>query len=178
MHQVCRPLDIVWSDLIREKTFYYGVLAKLLLIVSLFPVIQEDWFVPFIVNWIEQPFSFPWSNHLLNEGDPLAFPYVLIMFIYHLPSTLIGWLIDNTFSLNYFTNFGFRLSLFFADVFLLLLLLQLFENHWKKVIIYYWLSPLVVFITYWHGQTDIVPVSLFIYSLALIKRGTLKLLSF
>ena len=171
MHQVCRPLGLVWSDLIREKTFQFGVLAKLLLLFFLFPEIQEEWFVPFIVSWIENPLSVPWSNHLLNEGDPLAFPYGPIMFILNLPTTAFGWVADHLLSLNYFTNFGFRLSLFFADIFLLVLLLQIFENHWRKVILYYWLSPLVVFITYWHGQTDIIPVALFIYSLTLIKKG-------
>jgi uridine kinase len=170
MHQVCRPLELVWSDLTREKIFQIGIFIKFLLIIGLLPIIQKEWFVPFILNWIENPISIPWSNHLEFEGDPLAFPYGPIMFISHLPTTAIGWAIDNLFSLNYFAHFGFRLSLLFADIFLLILLLQVFENHWRKVLIYYWLSPLVIFITYWHGQTDLIPVALFIYSLALIKR--------
>tara|TARA_B110000008_G_scaffold278892_1_gene324022 strand:+ start:2076 stop:4166 length:2091 start_codon:yes stop_codon:yes gene_type:complete len=171
MHQVLRPLDLVWSDLIREKIFQLGIIIKFLLIIGLFPIIQEDWFVPFIVNWFENPLYIPWSSHLAKGGDPLAFPYGLIMFISHLPTTFIGWIVDNLFATNYFSHFGFRLSLFFADVFLLILLLQVFEKHWSKVLIYYWLSPLVIFITYWHGQTDLIPVALFVYSLTLIKRG-------
>ena len=93
------------------------------------------------------------------------------MFIFHLPTTAIGWIIDHFFAVGYFTSIGFRISLFGADILLLLLLLQSFENHWKKVLIYYWLSPLVLFITYWHGQTDLIPVALFIYALTLVKRG-------
>ena len=171
MHQVCRPLGLVWADLFREKIFHLGILIKFFLIIALFPVIQQEWFVPFIVNWFEGPKNLPWSGYLLSGGDPLAFPYGLIMFIAHLPTTAIGWAIDNFFSVGYFAHFGFRISLFIADIFLLLLLLQVFENHWRKILIYYWLSPLVIFITYWHGQSDLIPVALFIYSLTLIKRG-------
>ena len=171
MHQILRPLELIWSDLWREKLFRIGVVIKIILIIALMPTIQQEWFVPFIVNWIENPTTLPWSGFLLSDGDPLAFPYGVVMFISHLPTTAIGWTIDHFFSVGYFTSIGFRISLLGADILLLLLLLQIFENHWKKVLIYYWLSPLVLFITYWHGQTDLVPVVLFIYSLTLVKRG-------
>lgn len=171
MYQILRPLGLIWSDLWREKLFRTGIVIKIMLIIALMPTIQQEWFVPFVVNWIENPTSIPWSGFLLSGGDPLAFPYGVVMFISHLPTTAIGWTIDHFFDVGYFTSIGFRASLFLADIFLLLLLLQLFEHHWKKVLIYYWLSPLVLFITYWHGQTDLVPVALFVYALTLIKRG-------
>ena len=171
MHQICRPLGLIWSDLWREKLFRIGIVIKIILIIALMPTIQQEWFIPFIVNWIENPTTLPWSGYLLSGGDRLAFPYGVVMFIFHLPTTAIGWIIDHFFAVGYFTNIGFRISLFGADILLLLLLLQSFENHWKKVLIYYWLSPLVLFITYWHGQTDLIPVALFIYALTLVKRG-------
>jgi len=171
MHKICRPLDLIWSDLWSENLFRIGIVIKLVLILTLMPTIQQEWFIPFIVGWVENPTILPWSGHLATDGDPLAFPYGPVMFIFHLPTTAIGWFIDNIFAVEYFTNVGFRVSLIAADILLLLLLLQLFEDHWKKVLIYYWLSPLVLFVTYWHGQTDLIPVALFIYSLTLLKRG-------
>ena len=171
MHQICRPLGLIWSDLWREKLFRIGIATKIILIIALMPTIQQEWFIPFIVSWIENPTILPWSGHLATGGDPLAFPYGAVMFIFHLPTTAIGWVVDHFFAVEYFTSVGFRVSLFGADILLLLVLLQSFENHWKKVLIYYWLSPLVLFITYWHGQTDLIPVALFIYALTLVKRG-------
>jgi uridine kinase len=171
MHQVCRSLELIWLDLYREKLFRIGLLIKIILIIVLMPEIQQEWFIPFIVNWIQNPGALPWSGYLLSDGNPLAFPYGIAMFIFHLPTTLIGWFVDNVFAVGYFTSIGFRISLLWADVLLLLLLLQVFESYWKKVLIYYWLSPLVLFITYWHGQTDLIPVVLFVFSLTLIKRG-------
>ena len=70
MHQVCRPLGLVWADLFREKIFHLGILIKFFLIIALFPVIQLEWFVPFIVNWFEGPKNLPWSGYLLSGGDP------------------------------------------------------------------------------------------------------------
>jgi uridine kinase len=171
MHQICRPLELIWSDLRKEKLFLIGILIKIVLIVALVPTIQQEWFIPFIVGWLENPTMLPWSGHLATGGDPLAFPYGTAMFIFHLPTTAIGWVIDHFFAVEYFTSVGFRVSLLAADILLLLILLQSFENHWKKVLIYYWLSPLVLFITYWHGQTDLIPVALFIYALTFVKRG-------
>ena len=171
MHQICRPLGLIWTDLWREKLFRIGILIKIILIITLMPTIQQEWFIPFIVSWIESPTILPWSGHLETGGDPVAFPYGAVMFIFNLPTTAIGWIIDHFFAVEYFTSIGFRVSLFGADILLLLLLLQIFEHHWKKVLIYYWLSPLVLFITYWHGQTDLIPVALFIYALTLVKRG-------
>ena len=174
MYKVSRPLGLVLSDLLKEPFFIIGLVLKILLIIVFIPTIHSDWFVPFMVNWIENPFSLPWSTHLLSDGDPLAFPYGPIMFISHLPTTFIGWLMDSIFELQYFTNVGFRVSLFCADLLLLLLLVQTFEEHFKRILTYYWLSPLILFITYWHGQTDLVPVALFVYALALLKNGNFK----
>jgi uridine kinase len=171
MHQICRPLGLIWSDLWREKLFRIGIVIKIILIIALMPKIQQEWFIPFIVSWIESPTILPWSGHLAAGGDSLAFPYGAVMFFFNLPTTAIGWVIDHFFAVEYFTSIGFRVSLFTADILLLLVLLQSFENHWKKVLIYYWLSPLVLYITYWHGQTDLIPVALFIYALTFVKRG-------
>ncbi len=171
MYKVSRPLGLIWSELWAEPLFRLGVAFKLLLIFFLLPTIQQEWFVPFIVNWIESPTLVPWSSYLKSGGEPLAFPYGPVMLISHLPPTIAGWLVDQLFGYEYFANFGFRCSLLAADLLLLVTLLQAFENHWKKILIFYWLSPLVIFITYWHGQTDIIPVALFFCSLALVKKG-------
>ena len=171
MYQVCRPLELIWLDLWREKLFRIGILFKIIFIIILSPVIQQEWFIPFIVNWIENPNTLPWLGHITREGSLLAFPYGIVMFVIHLPMTAIGWFLDNLFAVVYFTDIFFSFTLLVADILLLLFLLQLFESHWKKVLLFYWLSPLVIFITYWHGQLDLIPVALLIYSLTLIKRG-------
>jgi uridine kinase len=173
MHQVSRPLGLICSDLFREPFFLFGLGIKILLIISLMPIIQENWFVPFIINWIESPFSSPWTSNIDSGGDLLAFPYGITMFIVNLPITALGWILDQTIEVEYFANFGFRFSLLLADFLLLIVLIQSYEGLWKKIIIFYWLSPLVLFITYWHGQIDIIPVVLFLCALILLRRTNL-----
>ena len=62
MYQILRPLGLIWSDLWREKLFRTGIVIKIMLIIALMPTIQQEWFVPFVVNWIENPTSIPWSG--------------------------------------------------------------------------------------------------------------------
>ena len=171
MHQVSRSLGLIWFNLWKEPIFKIGLTVKVILIIFLVPVIQQDWFVPFIVNWIENPNMLPWSAHLSMGGNPIAFPYGPVMFLSHLPTTSLGWLVDFLFDYNYFSNIGFRISLIVADIFLLIFLLQIFEKNWSRLLKYYWLSPLIIFISYWHGQTDLIPVVLFISALTFLKRG-------
>ena len=94
MYQTCRPLVLIWPDLFREKLFQIGFLVKVILIFLLIPTIQQEWFIPFIVNWFNNPSTLPWTGHLLSGGDLLSFPYGLVMFIFHLPTTFIGWTIE------------------------------------------------------------------------------------
>jgi uridine kinase len=174
LHQVSRSLGLVWLDLKADKWFRLGLAVKLTFVVLLIPVVQQQWFLPFMGYFYESPSWTPWTTFLDHGGTDLAFPYGPAMFISHFPMTFIGWLLDQLFSSQYFLGLGFRLTLLCADLFLLLFLLQLFDSFWKNLIIFYWLSPLVLFITYWHGQTDIIPVTLFFIALSYLKQRSQK----
>jgi uridine kinase len=149
--------------------FIVGLILKLFFIFLFVPEVQIEWFVSFMVQTFEQPSVYPWSSYLDSGGSLLAFPYGPIMFLAHFPLTFVGWLIDSSTGLNYFSGLGFRVSLLMADILILIILLQQFENRWRGLLIHYWLSPLVLFITYWHGQTDIIPVAILLLSISLLK---------
>ena len=167
-------MGIILNNLRREPLFQTGLAIKLFIIIIFIPKTHQDWFLPFIINWFENPFSLPWSSFLSSGGDVLSFPYGPIMFLYHLPTTLLGWIIDLFVGGNYFSYLGFRMSLLIGDFLLLLILLNTFDKEWKGVFIFYWLSPLLLFITYWHGQTDLIPIALFVYSLSQIRKKNFK----
>ena len=175
MYQTSRTLGVTWSDLIRDRLFVAGLVIKLILIFAFIPTIQTEWFVPFVVDAIENPSFSPWSSFISSDKDILAFPYGPIMLLAHLPTTFLGWVIDSATGANYFSGLGFRLSLLGADMLLLILLLQQFESRWRGLLIHYWLSPLVLLITYWHGQTDLIPIVLFMTSIILLKKNKLML---
>jgi len=170
MHQVSTPLGLIWSDLKKDRLFLAGLLVKLILISIFVPLIQSQWFLAFLVHTIENITPDPWSSYLIAGGDSLSFPYGPVMLLALLPTTLAGWGLDSIIGVNFFSGLGFRLGLLGADILLLLLLLQQFNQYRNKIILFYWLSPLFLFITYWHGQIDIIPVVLFILSLSMLKQ--------
>jgi uridine kinase len=175
MYKISRPLGLILSDIIKNRLFVIGLIFKTLFILLFVPEIQTNWFVPFVVSAIENISLNPWNNYYDIGGSTKAFPYGPIMLLSQLPLTYFGWLVDQITELSYFTGFGFRISLLVADILLLLLILQQFESYKNKILIHYWLSPIVIFITYWHGQLDLIPLTIMIISIGLLKRNKIIL---
>ena len=165
MHEVSRSLGIIVNNLFSENRFLFGLFIKLIFLVCVYPIIQDNWFVPFVVSFLNDPSISPWNNFFDSGGDLLAFPYGPTMLLICLPATYLGAMLDTAFNSVYFSGFGFRFTLFVADLCLLLVLLGQFGKYWKQIITYYWLSPLVLYIVYWHGQIDLIPVVLLFYSI-------------
>lgn len=159
---------------LRSPIFQAGLALKLALLVLLTPQVQTDWFVPFISSLITHPSLTPWATFLAQGGDPNAFPYGPVMIMAVLPLSVVGWILDQLTSGSAFIAFGFRLSLLAADYVAFRALAELFPDRRRGVEIFYWLSPIVIFVTYIHGQLDIVPVSLLVVSLLLTRRGNLR----
>lgn len=161
---------------LRNRLFLAGLFLRLSLILFFIPDIQKELFIPFLVNIIENPSltTSPWQTFLDNNGPVNAFPYGSIMIAIHLPFVYIGWLLDLLISSSFFTQIGFKFSLFVADVTLLLILVRMFGSSYRKVLIFYWLSPIVIYITYIHGQTDIVPISLFTAALFYLRKTDIR----
>ena len=86
----------------------------------------------------------------------------------------MGSLIDNlnfaSNAKNYFLSLGFKSSILIADISILLLLITLIKEKISKIIFFYWLSPIVIYISYWHGQLDIFPTLILLLSLFFLKR--------
>jgi uridine kinase len=163
-------LALTARQLWRQPLFRVGLGVKLALVVLVAPKVQTTWFVPFIQFWIAHPGLDPWTAFLAAGGDSLAFPYGVVMFLAHLPGVLVGTLMDRAMALDIFAGIGFRLSLLAADLAILAVLARLYEDRLRALMLYYWLSPIALYVTYWHGQTDFVPLALMMLSLLLLKR--------
>ncbi len=157
------------APLLRDPVFRAGLLLRVALVICLTPQIQADWFVPFLQHAIAHPSVDPWSGFLAAGGSPLAYPYGPVMLLSHLPTTLPGWLLDAATGQQHFAGIGFRLGLLLADLVALGLLHALFPKHPRRLLWLYWWSPIVLFVTYWAGQTDIVPVTLLLLGLVFLR---------
>ena len=145
--------------------FTIWLLSRAVFGIFFIPFIQTTLFLPFLVAGSSHVVD-PWSYWLAIDGRVDAFPYGPIMFICLLPGTLIGYLFSSLFHLDQSnqTQIFLVLSLLFVD-FLVVRLLGGFSENKRK----YWswsvlLAPLSIYVTFIHGQLDVIPAWFLLYS--------------
>jgi len=158
------------SQLLNSAYFWVGLTLRLVLLVLAVGWVQSEWFVPFLRGAVTSAqFLDPWSAHLKVAGDPLAFPYGLVMFFTYLPSiglaSILAELSDNP--QVYYLCFGITTLL--LDLAMVYLLTSFSQGDLKRVLLFYWLSPLVIYVCYWYGQLDLLPVVLLMLCLHQLK---------
>jgi uridine kinase len=138
--------------------FWVGCVLKLALATMFGSHFATRWFAPFAYEFVHSHFANPWTTFLVN-GEPQAFPYgpgmlvsVSLAFFPALfgsfdPSSHLGLLL-------------LRLPLFAADLTVCVLLMRWLRLHARHAIAWYWLSPIVLYATYVHGQLDLIPTAL------------------
>ena len=156
-------------NLSKSNLFLIGLFVKVFLIIFFNPIIHKDLFLPFINNGFLNPSINPWDSFLEINENSQSFPYGIIMFGAYAPLSYLGYFIDHLFSTNIFCALFFKLTSLIFDYLSLNFLCILFkEKNNKILLISYWLSPISIYITYLHGQIDIVPITLLLGSLCLV----------
>jgi uridine kinase len=128
--------------------------------------VMSSYFYPFLSFFVESGFSNPYTFFLESDNKE-AFPYPAgMLFLLAIPQ-----IISSFFDLNQAFAIGvLKTPLLLADLGILLIVSQWVLN--KKHIIYflilYWLSPVTIFISYIHGQLDVIPIFFLIVSLNLL----------
>lgn len=158
------------KQLARDPVFVVGFGLRILLILFVVPHVAQIWFFPFIDGTFQHPSIDPWTAHLNAGGSPLSFPYGPVMYVVYLAGGAAGGLVDAIFSSSVFGPIGLGVATSAMDIALLVLLQKMLPNANRQVLYLYWLSPIVLYVAYWHGQLDIVPVTLLVASLYFITR--------
>lgn len=151
-----RPRDFTVEA---TPAFWAGLAIRITLCTLFLPAVQEALFIPFMRETLLHPSFDPWTAFIAAGGASNAFPYGVAMYLAHAPTVAIGMGLDGAFGTETFTRLGFSASLILADYALFVVLCRLFERRQRLVSWLYWLSPIVIYATYYHGQTDIVPVA-------------------
>ncbi len=154
--------------------FWAGLAIRLVLCFLFIPAIQETLFIPFMRETLLHPSLDPWTSFIAGGGAANAFPYGVVMYLAHAPTVAIGMAADLLTGGDLFTRLGFSASLLAADFALFVILCRLFEDRQRQVAWFYWLSPIVIYATYYHGQTDIVPVALLTGALLALRHHWAK----
>ena len=155
--------------------FLIFFLIKILFVILIVPNIQEVWFIDFLKHSISNPSLDPWTTYLLDNGDPLGFPYGPIMFLTFLPLSFIFYLLGIPFGLeDYFIGVGFRSNLLLFDLISYIVLSKLLPNNKKEIIFFYWISPLIFYVTYIYGQLDIIPTTIVLIAYFLLNKNKFR----
>jgi uridine kinase len=163
----------------RSKIFWIVAAFKLVLGSIFASYYLHDLFTPFLNYFVESGFSNPWS-YFFAHGRSNAFPYPPMMLYALTPfrvlfSPLLASGIDTITPLHLFVM---RLPLFICDLIIALVLVRWFPARVTRILLVYWLSPLVIHITYWHGQLDVIPTAMLVVSLYVLRRGNIHVAMF
>lgn len=128
-------------------------------------------FIPFLKFYTLSGFNSPYE-HFYSLGMTDMFPYPkMMLYIVSLPGLLFKpFLNPDIFLVTHFELFLYRLPLILADIVILVVLARWLKGKEKQVLIFYWLSPILLYINYFHGQFDVIPIALvFVFLYFLFK---------
>lgn len=158
----------------KDPYFNLGLLIRIFLLLAVVPFIHVQWFIPFMQTTLLDPSLNPWQVFLSHDTRLLAFPYGLAMYVALMPGQLIALLIHLFYSALYIDNLLLGLSIFIWDLLLYGVLCVLAQHKKRSISLFYWLSPFVIYINYWHGQLDIIPVTLLMMAVLALHKGFAK----
>jgi uridine kinase len=141
-----------------------GLVPRLLLALLAVPLTHDIWFVPFLTKAgiaID-----PWTNFLSTGGDPAAFPYGILFVAAYQPATWLGGVLGGV----YGAHLGLTLAVLFWELVLVAAIAAVGGNERSEAAAkIYWLSPIPIYVGYWHGQLDVFPTALMILGFAAVQ---------
>jgi uridine kinase len=140
-------------------------LIRFLLIIIFYPEMQSSLFIPFINNAAQTNNLDIWQSWISLNGRPDAFPYGIGM---ALPLVTPIYFISKLMSMSVIiTQLIFGCTLLLIDTLALRLIIVVTKN--IKSVLLYAFSPLAIYISYFHGQLDLIPSILFLSFLVTMK---------
>lgn len=129
------------------------ILFKLFLMGFFSSDYQDLMFIPFVKCFLTgqgNPYQFYYDNELLS-----SFPYPPVMlFIECIGGSFVTFLPDLPVFLQ---NLLFKLPILFMDLLGLFYLMKISRSKRKYILVLYFLSPVILYASYMHGQLDIIP---------------------
>lgn len=164
--------NLDFKKIFLNKWFLAILVFKILLSFFFAADVVSQGFIPFINYYIDSGFSGSPYEIFPKLINPKAFPYPPLMFWLLSPLLLI---------LSFFSNidsflglFVLRLPIIFADILVYVILCKLLETKEDKVLWFYWASPILIFINYFHGQLDAIPTAALLTALFFLFKDKFK----
>ncbi len=159
-------IDLI-KKITKEPLFIVGILIRLPLLFIFSSNFLDQLFIPFIDQAVLHPLSNPWEL-----SSPESFPYGSILFlIFYIPK-LLGYLAfgSSTLGSGLVSIFLMKLPLFILEIGILSYLISEYKPQTKRLLLFFWLNPILIYITYLNVQLDLVVIALLILSIGCLNR--------
>lgn len=143
--------------------FAIGLAVRLGLMLFATPWTHAHWFAPFLESIAQNPSADPWTAFLARGGDPMSFPYGPVYILAYGPLTWLGHALSGADG----AAFGLRFSVLAFDIALMLVMRRLSQDRDLAATLY-WLSPIAIYVNYWHGQLDVLPTLILMLALVIL----------
>ena len=163
----------------RNTTFSKRALLGMFIAITAFKVLlmlvfssgyQTELFQPFVQHFLTA-FDNSWDYFLANSTQRDQFPYQpLMLYIVAfscLPLKFIGW--QNVLAVNFFM----KLPTLVSDIGIAVLLAKMFPARVKKVLWYYYLSPIIIYACYMHSQLDLIPTAMLFATVYFLRKDSI-----
>lgn len=166
------PAKKLLAELFLNNRLFVAVLIlKLVLALFFASTFMSDLFAPFIKSAITNNFWHVYTD--IYPVKPNAFPYPPVMlYLLALPRWVASFVWPATGPVTIADLFFIKIPLILADVVIMLLLIKWLRNV-KSIMTWYWLNPIVIYVSYIHGQLDIIPTALLCASLYYLFKNKL-----
>lgn len=156
--------------LAKSKLFWAGLGLKLLIAICFSSAYLRELFAPFANHYI-QNFDDPYT-YFVQNGSGNEFPYPpLMLWLFSLPRLLLSPIFPIYGEYTPFDAIIYRIPLLIADFAILLVLMRWLKTKTRQVLVWYWLSPVLIYINYFHGQLDVIPMAFLFTSLYFLFRN-------
>ena len=127
-------------------------------------------FLPFVQIFINEGVN-PWQYYFENNLNLDSFPYHgFMLYTFSIPVFIIHlFSIEN----EVLINFLFKTPLLLADIGIFAVLTTLYKRHYNKILLFYFLNPVIFYAIYVHSQLDIIPMVLLMASLLFLRKDKL-----
>ncbi|MDD6656337.1 MAG: uridine kinase [Lachnospiraceae bacterium] len=146
------------------------VLFKLLLMGFFSSDYQDLMFIPFVKCFLTgegNPYQYYYDNQLLS-----SFPYPPVMlFVECIGGIFVTYLQNLPVFLQ---NILFKLPILLLDLLGLFYLMKISKSKRKYILVLYFLSPVILYASYMHGQLDIIPTVFLIGAIYYLTQSGIK----
>lgn len=160
------------KDILHNPIFWVVALLKVFCGAFLASNYFSDLFFPFFEYFSSHPLQNPYEI-FWQSGNTRAFPYPAVMLysMVALRFLLIPFGIENWPVLAKF--FIYHIPLFIADFAILAVFVRWLYGRTNRIIVLLWSSPVLFYISYVHGQLDILPIAFLTISLHFLFKDRL-----